>query len=130
MIDYLAHADIEYLITKGLGFDPESMVGDWGLLESALHRPQSTIFGTDAYPDVHTKAAALLHSLARNHAMLDGNKRLSWLATRLFYVRNQLDLRAAGPYAADSLVRGVAAGEYDVETLAGRLRDWTIELAD
>ena len=47
----------------------EVVVRDAGLLESALGRPRATIFGDDAYPDIHTKAAALLHSLARNHAL-------------------------------------------------------------
>ena len=58
----------------------EVMVHDVGLLESALGRPRATVFGDDAYPDLHTKAAALLHSLARNHALVDGNKRLAWAA--------------------------------------------------
>ena len=49
-------------------------VGDYGLLESALARPRASVFGQDAYPDLHLKAAALLHSLARNHALVDGNK--------------------------------------------------------
>jgi hypothetical protein len=56
-------------------------VRDIGLLGSAAARPQTTAFGDDAYPDIWTKAAALLHSIVKNHALVDGNKRLGWLAT-------------------------------------------------
>jgi death on curing protein len=59
-------------------------VRDYGLLESALARPRASVFGQDAYPDVWHKAAALMESLARNHAMVDGNKRLAWYATWVF----------------------------------------------
>jgi death-on-curing protein len=90
-------------------------------LDSALHRPQSTVFGTEAYPGLDAKAAVLLHSLARNRPLLDGNKRLAWLAARLFYVRNGRDLRAKDPHMADTLVRSVAPGDDDVEQLARAL---------
>lgn len=58
----------------------EAPVRDWGLLESALNRPQANIFGADAYPTLHEKVAALMHSLARNHALIDGNTRLAFMA--------------------------------------------------
>lgn len=61
----------------------EVLVRDVGLLESDLARPQASAFGEDAHPELHVKAAALLESLARNHALIDGNKRLAWVATRL-----------------------------------------------
>ena len=60
-----------------LGRRPE--VRDYGLLESALLRPQCSVFGQDAYPDLDHKAAALLSSLVGNHALVDGNKRLGWV---------------------------------------------------
>jgi death-on-curing protein len=126
--DYLDLEDLQYLITRGLGQAPETVVRDWGLLDSALHRPQSTVFGTDAYPSLHSKAAALLHSLARNHPLLDGNKRLAWLAARLFYAKNGHDLRAESPIAGDKLVRAVASGEHDVEHLAQLLTAWVSDL--
>src|ERR1700736_356805 len=66
-----------------LGHHPE--VRDYGLLESALARPKATVFGEAAYPGIHEKAAALLDSLVNNHALVDGNKRLGWVAVRLFY---------------------------------------------
>src|ERR1700753_3647605 len=54
------------------------LVGDPGLLAAAVGRPASTVFGEDAYPDLITKAAALLESVVRNHALVDGNKRAGW----------------------------------------------------
>jgi death-on-curing protein len=64
------------------------IVRDHGLLEAALARPQATVFGKDAYPMLDGKAAALLHSLARNHALIDGNKRLALAALIAFYGLN------------------------------------------
>jgi death-on-curing protein len=97
------------------------VVRDYGLLESALARPQTTVFGADAYPDLLTKAAALLHSLARNHALVDGNKRLAWLATYVF-----LDINGRRVTVTDDevveLVLAVAASELDdVAAIAERL---------
>ena len=54
---------------------------DYGLLEAAVARPQAAVFGKDAYPDLDSKARALLHSVARNHALIDGNKRLALTTT-------------------------------------------------
>lgn len=124
MTDYVSLDDIEYLILRGLGQRPEVVVRDWGLLESALHRPQSVVFGNEAYPTLDTKAAALLHSLTRNHPLLDGNKRLAWLATRLFYVRNEKDLRASDPHEGDKLIRTIASGEHEVEHVAKLFAEW------
>jgi prophage maintenance system killer protein len=59
-----------------------------GALESALARPRASVFGQDAYPDLHLKAAALLHSLAWNYALVDGNERLAWTACRTFLAIN------------------------------------------
>lgn len=128
MTDHLDLGDLEYLIARTLGEQPQAHVRDWGLLESALHRPQSSVFGTDAYPTLDEKAAALMHSLVRNHPLVDGNKRLGWLATRLCYARNGRDLRAESPRLADALVRGVAAGEHDAAALAVLLSEWVHDL--
>jgi death-on-curing protein len=100
-------------------------VRDAGLLESALARPQSTAFGEDAYPSVHGKAAALLHSLARNHALVDGNKRLALAATIAFYGLNGIRLTLSNDEAYD-LVMAVAAGDVDeVDSIAARLGEGT-----
>ena len=83
-----------------------------GLLDAAVHRPRATVLGQDAYPDMFTKAAALLHSLARNHPLVDGNKRLAWLATYVFLAKNGVILDPEDDAAYD-LVVAVAAGEID-----------------
>ena len=70
------------------------------------------MLGQDAYPDLLTKAAALLHSLARNHPLVDGNKRLAWLATYVFCAKNGVELDADKDAAYD-LVIAVAAGSVD-----------------
>lgn len=103
----------------------EVAVRDHGLLESALARPRATVFGADAYPDLLTKAAALLHSLARNHALVDGNERLAWLATYVFLDINGQRVTASNDDVVE-LVLAVAAGELDdVAAIAVRLRDCT-----
>lgn len=109
--------DLEALLhvaERTLGMTP--VVRDHGLLESALGRPQATVFGEDAYPGIHEKAAALLHSLARNHALVDGNKRLALAATIAFYGINGYRLTLTNDEAYD-LVMSVATGE--LEEVAG-----------
>ena len=96
---------------------------DVGLVASAVARPQTSVFGEDAYPDLHTKAAALLHSLARNHAFVDGNKRVAWLAAGAFYWINGMLLDAPEDPAYD-LVIAVATGEVDVPQIAQTLAPW------
>ena len=118
-VDYLELDDLMAAAEAGVG---PVEIRDVGLLESALGRPRATAYGQDAYPDIHTKAAALLHSLATNHGLVDGNKRLAWVATRLFYGMNGWDI-VAGPEEKFDLVMAVASGEIDdVPKLAGRLR--------
>jgi death-on-curing protein len=99
----------------------EPAVRDVGLLEAAAHRPAATAFGEDAYPNRHTKAAAMLESLVRNHALVDGNKRLGWVATVVYYRLNGQRLTAPEDEAYD-LVLAIAAGQYDI---AERLATWT-----
>ena len=102
-------------------------VRDFGLLDSAAHRPQATVFGDDAYPDLHSKAAVLLESIVRNHALVDGNTRLSWVAVVVFYGINGLALRAPEDSAYD-LVLGVAEGRLVSAELAVQLASWAIPL--
>ena len=123
MITYLDLEDLLDIAPDALA-GTEVQVRDYGLLESALARPRATVFGQDAYPDLHVKAAALLHSLCANHALVDGNKRLAWHATAVF-----LDLNDAAvdtdQQAVVDLVWSVAAGELvDLEKIAERLRFW------
>lgn len=114
--------DLEALLhiaQRALGIPP--VVRDHGLLESALGRPQATVFGEDAYPGIHEKAAALLHSLARNHALVDGNKRLALAAVIAFYGMNGLRLTLSNDEAY-RLVMGVATGQLDdIDAIAAEL---------
>jgi death-on-curing protein len=108
-VRYLDLDDLLGLV-RALGAGP---VRDVGLLDSAAARPRSSAFGEDAYPDLATKAAALLHSIARNHALVDGNKRLAWLAAVVFLDINGLEPRLDDAQAFD-LVMSVATGDADV----------------
>ncbi|MFT4217059.1 MAG: type II toxin-antitoxin system death-on-curing family toxin [Micropruina sp.] len=104
-----------------LGVGP---IRDVGLLDSAAHRPQATVFGTDAYPTLDRKAAVLLESLVRNHALIDGNKRLGWLATVVFYGLNDITIEAPDDDAYD-LVIGIASGVVGYQEAALQLAPWT-----
>lgn len=120
---YLTLPELLHIAERVLGSSPS--VRDIGLLEAAAARPQATAFGADAYPDLHSKAAALLHSLARNHALIDGNKRLALAAVIAFYGVNghRLTLTNDGAY---DLVIDVATGRLDsVEEIARLLRSAT-----
>ena len=102
---------------------------DVGLLEAAVHRPRASVLGQDAYPDLFTKAAALLHSLARNHPLVDGNKRLAWLATYVFCAKNGVELDTDDDAAYD-LVIAVASGSLDeIEEIARILRSFVSAVA-
>ena len=107
---YLALPELLHIAVRVIGTEPE--VRDYGLLESALARPRATAFGSDAYPVLDAKAAALLHSLARSHALVDGNKRLALAATIAFYGVNgrRLTLTNDGAY---ELIMSVAEGKLD-----------------
>lgn len=120
---------MEYLTTDDIVRINEAEVGpnlllDFGLLESAVLRPQQTVFGQDAYPDIHLKAAALMHSLVRNHPFADGNKRAAVLAVIVFFGINGQALQAEqGEIVA--LAVDVAEGLLDVPAIAKRLANWT-----
>ena len=119
---FLDLEDLLHVARRTLG-DVE--IRDVGLLESASARPRSTAFGEDAYPSIHLKAAALLHSIARNHPLVDGNKRLALAATIAFYGLNGLRLTLSNDEAYE-LIMAVAAGELDdVEQIAHRLESST-----
>jgi death on curing protein len=120
---YLTLPELLHVAQRTLGGEPA--VRDIGLLESALARPQATAFGSDAYQDLDSKAAALLHSLARNHALVDGNRRLALAGTIAFYGVNGRRLTLTNDEAYD-LVMAVADGTLDdVEEIAGRLTEAT-----
>jgi death on curing protein len=122
---FLDLEDLLHVATRTLGAAPD--VRDIGLLESSLARPQASAFGDDAYPSVHDKAAALLHSIARNDALVDGNKRLALAATIAFYGMNGIRLTMSNDEAYD-LVIDVASGRLDdVASIASVLAGGTEE---
>jgi death on curing protein len=115
---YLALPELFHVTERTIG---EVLVRDIGLLESAVARPQASAFGEDAYPTLDAKAAALLHSIARNHALIDGNKRLALAGIIAFYGMNGRRLTLTNDDAYD-LVMSVAVGELDdVEGIAALL---------
>ena len=104
---------------------PAPGVRDYGLLESALARARASAFGEDAYPGVHHKAAALMHSLARDHALVDGNRRLALGATIAFLGMNGLRLTLTNDDAYE-LVMNIATGQLDdVPAIAATLERGT-----
>ncbi|WP_423446709.1 type II toxin-antitoxin system death-on-curing family toxin [Kocuria sp. KSNUG] len=119
MTEYLTTEDLLALI-EDLGVGP---LRDLGLLDAAAHRPATALWGHEAYPSLDEKAAALLESLVRNHPLVDGNKRLGWLATVVF-----LDLNGAWMEAPDDaayeLVVAVASGRSDLAQTKAMLRRW------
>ena len=97
--------------------------GDSGRFNSAAHRPGAALYGREAYPDLDRKTAALLDSIVGNHALLDGNKRLGWLAAVVFYGLNQIELDAPDDPAYE-LVMSVARRELSIEEIATPLAQW------
>lgn len=113
----------ELLVIADRVIDGDVALRDAGLLESAAARPQTTVFGADAYPDLHTKTAALLLSICKNHALVDGNKRLALAAAIVMLGINGWVLTLTNDEAYD-LVIAVASGELnEVTEVADRLRD-------
>lgn len=122
MIEYLDRDDV--LVAGAAAVGVELRVADYGLLDAAVARPQATAFGVDAYPDLFTKAAALLHSLARNHALVDGNKRTAWAAAWTFLYLNGIELDPDFDVDdAENFMNTVAAqGDLELSELAEKLR--------
>lgn len=115
-VEYLTLEDLLHLVRR-LEVGP---VRDLGLLDAAVVRPQSSAFGDDAYPTLHLKACALLHSIVTNHALVDGNKRLGWLAATVFLDMNGRTVELDDDEAFQ-LVLSVAEGELDVGQIGEHL---------
>lgn len=120
-IEYLDLDDLIALATALLG-DP-APIRDLGLLGSGAARPRTTAFGVDAYPDIWTKAASLLQSIVGNHALVDGNKRLGWLATAVFVEINGHSVAAAENNDVYDLVIKVASTNPDLDEIAVALEN-------
>lgn len=118
-VEYLDLDDLVLLATALLGDPPP--IRDMGLLGAAAARPRTSAFGSDAYEGLMTKAAALLHSIVKNHALVDGNKRLGWLACAVFLDINGLDPTVATNDDVFDLVMRIASEPLDVDELAEQL---------
>lgn len=121
---YLTLPELVHVAKRTLG--GRVPVRDYGLLQSTLARPQATAFGDEAYADLEEKAAALLHSLARNHGLVDGNKPLALAATIAFLGINGHRLTLSNDQAYE-LVVSIAVGDLDeIAGIAERIatRPW------
>lgn len=116
---YLDLDDLLYVAERTLGSPPK--VRDMGLLSSTLARPQTVAFGVVVYPSLAEQAAALMHSLCQNHALIDGNKRLALAGVIAFVGLNGFVLTMSNDEAYE-LTMGIAAGELDVPDIAAALR--------
>ena len=119
-VEYLDVEDLVDLANLLLGNPPP--IRDMGLLGSAAARPQTTVFGEDAYPDIWTKAAALLQSVVKNHPLIDGNRRLGWLSTAVLLELNGVATQHATNDDVYEFVIGIAAGAGTIEEIAEGLR--------
>jgi death on curing protein len=123
--DYLDRDDV--LTAGAAAVGSALVVSDYGLLDAAVARPQATIFGVDAYPDMPTKAAALLQSLARNHAFVDGNKRTAWAAAWTFLYINGIQLGDFDVDDAEVFMNDVATqGDLDIDAIAVKLAGYAL----
>ena len=123
MTEYLDRGDV--LVAGAAAVGVELKVADYGLLDAAVARPQATVYGIDAYPDLFTKAAALLQSLARNHALVDGNKRTAWGAAWTFLHLNDIELGEFDVDDAEVFMNDVAMqGDLELGPLAEKLRSY------
>lgn len=117
---YLTAPELIHIANRVL--DGDVTVRDYGLLESATARPRATMFGTDAYETVEEKAAALLHSLVRNHALIDGNKRLALAATIAFLGVNGHRLTLSNDQAYELVIEVATVKLDEVAGIADRIR--------
>lgn len=118
-VEFLDIDDVIELIRRLMGDPPP--IRDIGLLGSAVARPQTTVLGQDAYPDIWSKAGALLQSIVNNHALIDGNKRLGWLATAVFLEINGVGVTHVSNDAVYEFVVHIAATNPPFEAIAESL---------
>ena len=121
---YLSYDDLMKIAARVIGSQP--LVRDHGLLEAAAFRPQASVFGADAYPTLWDKAAAMMESLARNHPLVDGNKRLALAGTVVFLGMNGFRLTMNNDEAYDFTVK-VSTGEFEsVAAISAVIRESTV----
>ena len=122
MTEYLELEDLLAAAEAALGRPAE--VRDVGLLLASAARPRATAFGEEAYASLDEKAAALLHSIVTGHPLVDANKRLGWVALRLFYRLNDADIQPLPDEAFDLVVSVASGDERDVADIAKTLEAW------
>lgn len=101
------------------------LIHDIGLLQSALARPQTTVFGEDAYFSLERKAAALLESLDHNQTLVDGNKRLAWSATALFLYLNGVNMQAPSATQGENFMLAVATRKINLDEITDQIVRWS-----
>ena len=123
MTEHVEYLDVEDLVALAIDLlgDPPPIL-DAGLFGSAAARPQTTLLDQDAYPDLWSKAAALLHSIVKHHPLVDGNTRLGWLSTAVFLELNGVDGTGIGNDEVFDFVITVTVGTDDIEHVASALR--------
>ena len=103
-------------------------VKDLGLLDSALARPRTTLFGNDAYPTLELKAAAMVHSIIKNHAMVDGNKRTSWFMLSSFLYINGYFIEMTADQGMEFTL-GIATDKLTLDEAATMIRKHMVEVS-
>jgi len=117
---YLTLEELLYVTERAIG-GPVAL-RDVGLLDAAAARPRASAFGEDAYPDLHTKAAALLVSICANHALVDGNKRLALAGAIVFLGVNGWRLTLTNDEAYDLVIAVAEGSRREVADVAEALR--------
>ncbi len=123
-VEFLDLDDVIGLARRVLGDPPP--IRDVGLLGSAVARPQTTVGFEDAYPTIWLKAAALLQSIVDNHALIDGNKRLGWVAAAVFLEINDATVASASNTDVYDLVMAIASSASSLEAIADQLERFHI----
>ncbi|MDN4070531.1 type II toxin-antitoxin system death-on-curing family toxin [Paenibacillus sp. FSL R5-0407] len=129
MTNFLTKEEViaaHYFMMKRMNDADQAGVKDRGLLESAVHRPEQSVFGEDAYPTLFDKAAALLESLVKNHCFHNGNKRTAYLVTKSFLMLNGYHLRMERRYAVEFIV-DIAMGLHTLKTIVDILEEHSEE---
>jgi len=114
---------LDEVIEIGEALIPDFRIRDIGLLESAVNRPEMTVYGREAYKKLTEKIAALMHSLASNHALVDGNKRITWSCGRIFAILNGRDFEVDVD-EAEKVIVALASGDLDAKSLAPIIEKW------
>ncbi|MCE7791701.1 type II toxin-antitoxin system death-on-curing family toxin [Salipaludibacillus sp. CUR1] len=129
-MEYISYKDavlVHYLMMKRYGEGEHAGVKNEGLLESALHRPKQTVFGEDAYKTLWEKAAVLFHSISRNHAFHNGNKRTALAVTEIFLKKNGYKFNHEYNQEIEDFTVDVARGDLDVDDIAIRIEYYAVK---